>query len=489
MERIDKQKLNNKISAAIICTLLVCVPLFLHDKYFDALEAKALAYRVISYIALVFIAVGLMIARDKKAFFYDMSLSDYGILGFSLCALISGLLCGNIKASFFGDEGWSVGFYVILSLCIIYFFVSRNLFPDYDFKNWFFVVCNLIFIIGIVRFFGFDLFSLHSGMEEKQIFQYISTFGNTNWYLVYLCCTVIFTAVIFLFEKEKKRCYIQTVTLILGIFNIIVGICDAVYFILTAVVIFVAPAMRKELLCLKRACIILLIFGVEIILCDLLPCFDGLLATAEGLSLILIDFRVGLIVAAVSLILLLLLIKYGEKITDKSLRNISVAMCVIAVASVIGYVTFAVLTFSDNFGTRRGLIWRVCTESFLDFGFFEKLIGVGPEMLKSSLQEISDTFGRLTVSAHSEFFQVLLSEGILGFAFWLTAWFGLFASYFKYKIYKSEALPYFAALVGIFAQGFFNSSMAATIMLTVIFAAIYKSKIIKLKGEKNGKGS
>ncbi len=95
-------------------------------------------------------------------------------------------------------------------------------------------------------------------------------------------------------------------------------------------------------------------------------------------------------------------------------------------AAVFG-VLFAVLVLGgvdDSFGSGRGLLWRIAWESFMEAGWKEKLLGVGPDCYGPAvfqrLAAGTDVWkgehwdGALFTNAHCELLTQLCNVGILG---------------------------------------------------------------------------
>ena len=137
------------------------------------------------------------------------------------------------------------------------------------------------------------------------------------------------------------------------------------------------------------------------------------------------------------------------------------------------------IVFSDDWGTRRGYVWRISMEIYEGFPVLHKLFGYGP-----------DTFGIITVntyyedmvskysekydSAHNEYIQYLITIGIVG----LTAYLGLLCTALMRIVRTAKNNPIMMAVpIAVLcysAQAFVNISvpMVAPIMMTLIMVGL-----------------
>ena len=84
-----------------------------------------------------------------------------------------------------------------------------------------------------------------------------------------------------------------------------------------------------------------------------------------------------------------------------------------------------VLIFNDDWGTYRGIAWRITAEAWLAQPLWRKLFGVGPGMMHTAVAAWAgaDITARMKTfyAAHNEYLELLLTTGVAGLAAWL--WF------------------------------------------------------------------
>ena len=84
-----------------------------------------------------------------------------------------------------------------------------------------------------------------------------------------------------------------------------------------------------------------------------------------------------------------------------------------------------VLIFNDDWGTYRGIAWRITAETWLAQPLWRKLFGVGPGMMHTAVAAWAgaDITAHMKTfyAAHNEYLELLLTTGVAGLAAWL--WF------------------------------------------------------------------
>ena len=204
--------LQKHFTTFVLCLLLTALPLYVDDSYFNIIEAKTSCFYLIFLIALVPAAV-LWCYRRKKGELEPMPLdiTDLGITAFAAVSLFSCLISGRVYDSFTGADGWYVGAALFCALALLYFFFSRN--HSYDHNLWLVVyaVYIIVFIIALLQFAGYDIFGFYDRLTLPQHFQYISTYGNSNWFAGCLCMLIPIAFVFFLSSKSRSSYIINLI--------------------------------------------------------------------------------------------------------------------------------------------------------------------------------------------------------------------------------------------------------------------------------------
>lgn len=475
--------LQKHFSSFAVLLLLIFLPLYVENAYYNITGAKFRAF----FFAVIILAVPLclvMIYRFLKRSKYQkmpLDLIDIGVLCFACVSLISCLFSGRVKDSFFGSDGWWVGAFSVCVLACLYFFFSRN--HSYSQNIWLpiYAVNIVIFIIGILQFARFDLLGFHDNILEKQYYQYISTYGNTNWYAGYLCMLLPMAFVFFAEAKTRLSYSINLVFLIFALSNLLLCISDGAYIGLAFCVFFALPFIFKTKERLKRALLVLVIAFSEAIIIRLLPCYSDLMEKADSVSALPFELKISVPLLIICLALLICL-NVTEKDFPKARKTICIVMLSLMVILVITVFIYTVVTFSDSWGSSRGAIWRVSFENYSGYTVKEKLIGIGPELLRNEYLELQKGLfkGLAILSSHSEPIQLLLTTGVLGLLSWFGVYAGVAVSFIKILKTKKDitlSFAFFLPITAYFAQSFVNSATTVNLCLLCIILAFYRISI------------
>ena len=135
------------------------------------------------------------------------------------------------------------------------------------------------------------------------------------------------------------------------------------------------------------------------------------------------------------------------------------------------------LIFNDDWGTHRGHNWRIAMTNYIkNFNVFKKLFGYGPDTYliiteRSFYQDMIEKYGEIYDSAHNEYLNYLLCEGILG----LVSYLGTFISalWISFKDAKKNplVLAAFMAVLSYMVQAVVN--IAIPISTPIFFTFMY----------------
>lgn len=454
-----------------ILLILAFLPLYIENAYFNVVSAKFRAF-FIAFLILVLpmlVLTGYRLVIKKE--YISLNLSEGGILAYSLIALISCFFSGRVNDSFWGNDGWYIGAFTIIAVAFIYFFLSRQL--EYNQNIWIpvYIVNTFIFIIAILQFARFDPLGFHDNILEKQYYQYISTIGNTNWFAGYLCILIPMVFVFFLEAKGRFSYLLNLGFLSLSLFDLLLCTSDGAYIGLAFSVFFAIPFVFSSNKRLKRTLLVLSILFAEGFLIGILPCYRGLLSYANGISKLFISAKLCLPLCIIFTLLYILTL-LGKEIEQKNRKTICIILEVLFAISALAVLIYIVLNFNDSFGSSRGAIWRVSFENYSAYSIKEKLIGIGPELLRNEYAELQNTLfkGLAILSSHSEPVQALLSIGILGMA----AWFAIFAGVLIKPPKKPLSYAFYLSVGAYFGQSFVNSATITNLCFLFIILAIYR---------------
>jgi len=370
-----------------------------------------------------------------------MNMVDFfaGFYGLALCL---SYLCSDYQDSArWGANGWCMGFYTQMILLGGYFFISKVWRPRRMYFYLVIMVSAVVFLLGYLN--RFSIYPIEMALSSPS---YISTIGNINWYCGYVTA-VFFAGAAYLWQGGGRRWWQKGILMIyifLGFATLVtqgsasgiaaLGVTMLVMFLLSA-----GDGNRMlwfwvEALLLSAACMF------NRLLRELAP---GQLSYEDAYMDFLITGSAPFIMTAVScaaFLLVLVLVKKG-RYSKKVFRIVAVtaatlaSCCVIAVISAIAINTVHpgslgkwsenhFFTYSDFWGSSRGITWRAGMMCFAEQDLGHKLTGVGPDAMaayiysdgsEELLTAVTGHFGssRLT-NTHNEWLTILVGTGILG---------------------------------------------------------------------------
>ncbi len=509
---------NTNAKAAMILVLMVFVglPLVFHNYYYDILKIKYWLYcgSVISITLAILIITLVFIHKDGVENNYStvkavlngftiksLKATDWAMIFFLIAAGISTLQSEYRFESFWGNEGRLTGLFLILLYAVSFFIITKFL----EYKSWYLDVLLaagiVVCFIGIMHYFELDPigFKLDLSPEDYKIF--VSTIGNINTYTSYVSLIVGSSVLLFCVERNRIKKLWYALVMVVSIFALITGISDNAYLAMIALVGILPLYLFNNVHGLKNYVIILATLSTEFMCINYIGCkIPGHVMEINGLFNVIAGYsKLPIIVAvlwgaAVAISILEYKLLIDRRVLDNNIGRwmwlgvlfvIFLGGCYILYdANILGNVDKYgslrnYIVFSDDWGTRRGYVWRISMEIYEGFPVLHKLFGYGP-----------DTFGIITVntyyedmvskysekydSAHNEYIQYLITIGIVG----LTAYLGLLCTALMRIVRTAKNNPIMMAVpIAVLcysAQAFVNISvpMVAPIMMTLIMVGL-----------------
>ena len=226
-----------------LAVLCLC-PVVYHRYYFDILETKYQFYCALAIGAAVIMFLYGIVSGRLKAFFSDLrwkerirglSVTDWAMLAFWLCNVISWLLCSEWRwEAFWGTSGRYNGVFLMTIYLVIYFLMTRF----FRMRRWYldaFLAAGIfVCLFGITDYFQMDLLGFKEGMVPEQREIYTSTLGNINTYTIYVGAVLTVSALLFMQETNWKRMLWYCGNMVLASFALIMGTSDNAYLSLAA---------------------------------------------------------------------------------------------------------------------------------------------------------------------------------------------------------------------------------------------------------------
>ncbi len=447
------------VAVGVLC-VLVLFPLYFRNYYFDILEAKYLFYCVVMIgmfgicllAAIAFLAVDLLEYKlaHTKAFLQRSSLKalrdalspmDWCLLFFLAVGIVSTLQSDYLFEAFWGNEGRYTGLFLHLIYGVGFFLVSRVYQP----KDWhmyaFLVVAMLALLFGITDYFQMDLLHFKVEIADHDRDTFMSTFGNINTYVTYVGIVLGCMSVLFAREEKGWKAVLYYVGFLIAVMALIMTNSDNA--ILAIAVVFGAlplavfrkwRGIERYLLEVAGFCACARAIGW------ISTAMAGKVIVLYGFFGILIRMRVLLLIAVLCLAIgagIHFGIGWGDKAKlDRDLGKRYVAAWGIFLALCMAVLLFVLydanqggnaqrygelgsyLHFSDEWGTYRGLIWRITMEAYGKLPVGHKIWGYGLDTLGLLLFPYQNMTGKIVGqvydSAHNEYLQYLVTIGPIG---------------------------------------------------------------------------
>lgn len=479
MERLKSlNRIKNLIAIYIGAVSAVCVPLFMRHHYFNLINDKAAFYvRSVTPAVIVWLAVNAVeIIRDKDGNRLRRSIKDPAVLLPVLIgawALLSSLMSEDIRLSMWGTIGWCVGGVMTAVLTLSTIIISKDLQFHPNMVIPAILVSVLNACIATIQSAGIDIWGLLEGIEGTFRYTYLGTIGQKNSFAGYLCLTLPLFWGFFMACKGRVSMLLYGIVAFAGFLGIISSESDSVYAGIGICAMFILPFVFASEQHMKRASILMVMYGCSLLIIRCLPIYAVKAARIKEISKKLLQRPVAAGICIAGILLFFVGWKLiGEK---ESKRNKTILMT-IEIIMIIGICVAVYRTagkFNDDWGTRRGMIWRIGWEQFKDFPLRQKITGIGPEMLLLVYGPIRQKTGRNVVTAHSEPLQVLLSQGIIGLVLYLVFWGYLVYIFFKKKLCQKNEAVFFFPLAAYWGQSLFCTVYPITAVLFSVVAGMY----------------
>lgn len=465
---------------ALFVLIFTVVPLFVENRYFNIVNAKAHALTVICIVGDICAVAALICDRKSFALKYRLTLLDIGVLALSVSAGLACLFSAQSVEAFWGLQGWGIGGFILISLSVCYFFLSRNLHLSRRLLIPIYVVSGLILIVSIIHATGTDLFYLHSGIYQPQFYYYKSTLGNVNAHVGYLCLLLPVSWLLFADAKGKTESILGMAMVILLLGDAALCFSDGFYLGFGLCVPFAIPYICAEIQRIRRTLLMIGVYGLWLCAAHT-PLFAKNALMANDISAFMLT---GPAMAAILTVGFgsYALVRCCPKLlsADKTRKIIQWATLSAMAALILTLLVHTVMHYSDDWGTGRARIWRVSMEYFASLDWRGKIFGIGPELLAQVYAD-KIVWDVPIFVAHSEPVQLLLGMGIFGVTAWVLILTGAATECIRNKLWKKPEIVVFLPLVAYLGQSLVNSATGTNIGMFFGMLACYR-----MAGQKRG---
>ena len=372
------------------------------------------------------------------------SITDAFALLYGISVLLSYVCSEYRDTALEGSQGWYMGLYAQVSLVAVYFLVSRL------WKGHRFILAAIlpasaiVFILGLLN--RFDIYPIDMQLKNPA---FISTIGNINWYCGYLV-TVFFGGLgLFCLKDWKKRQY----KMLFGIY-IAIGFAAlvtqgsssgiAAMLVVLPVMFSLSVEEGRRMQAFWEG--MMIFSAVCMLFWEMQALNIGQMNYLEPAAMIFTHSIGAIILAVVSIIFMTIVsVQNKRKIYQASRFKIvskvlwagmaglffaGIILLIVNTASsgsishALGLPEKNLITFTDRWGSNRGLIWKTGIACFVEQNFLHRLVGTGPDCMEAFLYtggsaglaaSVKEIYGntRLT-NAHNEWLTVLVDMGVMG---------------------------------------------------------------------------
>jgi len=497
--------------ARLLFILMCCVmPLYLNPAYrYFYMPQHKWNFFIASMILVLLIVVIIWlyrIANKPRILPQDtLNITDWAIIGFAIVTLVSTIFSPfrHFMDVWVGNpepEGRYDGAYTQLLYVAIFFIISRWYKPREKDFMWFSTASIIISLIGIFQFFGMDFLRLWPNhmpaFHQPNLFNIFirSTLGNTNTVSVFVTLAALFTGFLFV-RKSSKWQPLWLCASALNIWLWVIADADSGTVGIVVAMLLAIPFIIQNMKSFGRT---LILVSAWVITYTAHIFFFEVVAIETRNPATLLPFIVAF---AVMLAIGIILAKRSKEPDSDAPPKWKLGVILIVALIVIGIVGVEILgrpdangygsgvvyevreilhgNIRDEFGTNRVYIWRHALSVFP----YRPIIGYGPDTFLLAFPfEAQEYFGEVYDTAHNEYIQYLISQGILG----LLAYLVFVVTIVITSVRKAFKEPIIAAtlvaFVGYLAQAFFNISHPIASQILWVFAGILMSRRLNENG-------
>lgn len=464
------KKAGSIFTTAYLLLIFGVYPLYMKQGYVDIGKAKYQFFIYCSLAALIILALiggayGIQtISKRLKCHepylinWDRLSVTDLFVMLYATEIFISYVFSNYREEALWGTEGWYIGLVFLLTLCGLYFFLSR--FWDGKKTVWYvgLTISGITFVLGVL-----DRFSIYLIPIEIRQPTFISTLGNINWLCGYISVLAPVGICLFLFQEKKRGIY--------GVYTVIAfmaGFCqggNSIFLFFGALFYIVLWISIKKREWFVNYFLLISLWGFSAQLVRILRFMMpyGYNYEKDGLCARLTDSNITLLVGVAALfIYIYLCFKKKGNINERGQRAIHRIMAALLIGGILCWLILLGINtwfgipglehiegfvLNEEWGNGRGAAILSGIQMFRKMPFIHKLFGEGPDCFSAyaySLSEVAsflrNYFGdsRLT-NAHNELLTGLINTGILGVCFFV----GILISFVKECMKKGEKNPEF----------------------------------------------
>lgn len=473
------ENMRTKVVKCYIWFILGVFPLLMNNGFVDISKTKSNIFLFATGVLLISCLFGTALEKDWELFLAKRNWLIYAVM---IVITISTLGASNIRWAISGEMGRYQGALVYYAYCIAALCILNFGRMEKSYLDVLLVSSILLNLLACLNFYEVDPLRTLAGIKEYHRHAYISSLGNINLYSAYLSIITPVAIVNYITEKENKKSLLYLTSLIFCYAGMMVSMCDSAYIILGVLFVALPFWCLESYERRKRMSQALVLFGIVLLV--LVFVNYKLIYPLEYVTGILLHFSdltfcVGILVGfCVVDILFYLTKRITGNINEKTWRRSW--LCLISLVGVtVVYFYIKNTTFDGTWGSLRGFIWSQGCDFYFKQGIWQKLFGVGLDMIYPAFssfygQESIQIYGANYDNLHNEYLQYLVTVGIVGLLVYLIS-----MGCILYQIAKNAREDDMSLAIGMagicyVVQAFANISMTSVtpVIMTLLFAGL-----------------
>ncbi|MCL2226103.1 MAG: O-antigen ligase family protein [Oscillospiraceae bacterium] len=490
-------------AARLLVVLLLCIqPLYLHPERYIRLTYHKWTFLVFSVVLALFCVLiiwAFRLVRNPRLLPQDkLHVVDWALLLFAVVTIVSTVLSPfrdemNIWLGVEEPEGRYDGAITQLLYIAAFFIISRWYRPNVKDFAIFGVSAAIVGLIGIFQFYGMDFFRLwptdhprYGGYSSFDFF-FRSTLGNVNILATYVCVAILLSGFLFVRLKSKwQPLWLAASALCFWLMDI--GGSDSGLVGVVVTMFLAIPFIIESRVSIGRTLVLISTWVVVFALQRVF--FEVNIMELRSMESLIPFFAAFIVLLAAGL----LLIKIGtERASDAPAKwklsvIIMVALIIAGLAGVevmgreeagrresfAGRVLFEAReamhgNLEGEMGSGRVHMWRYALSVVPN----HPIIGTGPDTFYHAFPDEAQGFmGAQFDTAHNEYLQILIAQGILGLLAYLVFLGGVFFGAIRFAFRNPMLMAVLAAFVGYSVQAFFNINLPIVSQMLWVLAGM-----------------
>lgn len=491
IKQSDLSKQLHRVLAAV-CALfmLVFVPLVFRNALFDINRVKVdvilIAAPVFCLVCVLFFAV----QRRSPILGKEARRICFPLICFALSAVVSSARHGFDQPVLLGTNGRLCGLLFLLACICAFFVIVFGSLKGSVIAASACVAASIVAALGVLNSVGIDPLGFYARMQRGQWHLFLSTIGNIDFFGCYLALMLPISAGGYVHAGRKREAVFYLIASLCITTGIAASRADtAILAVQIGMLVLLVQSGNSYRKISKVLFLWALSFAALVVIYRLLLNVTFHLPIS-GLFLVLCKQPAALVAFAVLMICALCSFaadKKGKKAPGVKLLSKASVVAVILLAAIllVLMVYFSVcapdteigglspfLRFNDQWGTRRGFVYRCAFRALCEFSPADILFGQGVDCAQDILEPYFDNPDMLVHGvfndAHSQPLQYLLTTGVAGAGSLIVFHFLLLSSLCRRSVKEPRLAGFCAAL-------FAYIPIALTSVSQPILIAVYLS--------------